>query len=115
MENKKAFSRWTMIAFMVFILLSVVRFVSFAAVPLQSPQSPGITHGPFSICVGDTCPEGQTSLGCDFAYANPKDTDRAAARYVCEFLHNSKLGDFIRVGVENGGRCGVILISVICK
>ena len=102
------------------MLLLAVSFTSFAQGQAQSPAqttTQDLAQGPIRVCIGDICAgSGKYNLGCDFAYAHPKDTDDQAAIYVCQFLNNfSQTPKSIRVGAAPGGKCGVIYLDVKCQ
>jgi hypothetical protein len=68
-----------------------------------------------SIFIGDVCEgSGNVNLDCNFAYANPSDTDEAAAKFVCTVQQHHTGYKFARVSVRGGGRCGQILIFARC-
>ena len=114
-------------------LVSVLMFV--AAVILsshpsiaQQPQFPGPQvppkgaerNGPFSVCIGDSCNgtgdynNVNAGLNCDFAAANPHNTDEQAAKLVCMIYNNFTSYVWVRKGSASGGKCGVIYDLVRC-
>lgn len=109
---------WVRLVLIVAIVPVICCFRSFAQSSVQSPgpappQSPiqgptqSATQRPVNVCIGDSCPNGKYSLGCDFAYAHPSDADQQAAIYVCHFLIDGSHSDHIdqiRIGVAAGPR-----------
>ena len=123
------------VALFVMLYLLVFSVRSFAQAPGGGPTS-GPSSGPtplsgpapaqgstpstkiVRVCIGDICEENkpdQVKLDCNFAYANPSNTDLQASTYVCQYLNNySKFEKPLRLGTSPGGRCGVIYLEVKC-
>jgi hypothetical protein len=84
---------------------------------LNSAAEPG---GPYTVCIGDICPSGQSGsvnyiFGCGFADANPTNTDQAAGKMVCLVINNYT--KFTSVTYANGGngKCGYKYVMVRCS
>src|SRR6516162_4757124 len=108
-------------ALIVMLYLLFVNFESFAQAPREG-ASPAPAQGPapgkkiVRVCIGDICEKNpdQVNLDCNFAYANPSNTDMQASRHVCQYLNNYSNFEPLRLGTSAGGRCGVIYLEVKC-
>jgi len=120
-------------ALIVMLYLLFVNFESFAQAPREGATpapasgptqdaSPAPAQGPapgkkiVRVCIGDICEKNpdQVNLDCNFAYANPSNTDMQASRHVCQYLNNYSNFEPLRLGTSAGGRCGVIYLEVKC-
>jgi hypothetical protein len=89
--------------------------------PSKPPTPPAPSDaGPYSVCIGDVCQSGVPGaanfiFSCSFAYANPSNTDEAAAKYVCTQVYNFSGCTWVRYAAGGNGGCGYIFDSVKCR